>query len=139
MEAAAVASAGVDGEGGVLAHGVGVVVVVALPGVVVVVEDEVAGEEEHLGAHLAALAHPLAVQSHGQVGPRRQDGGVELVRAVDDATGDAAVVVILEEKRRDVSGEASLRATSYTNRFNFILVHLLYTMMFIIHLVGGER
>lgn len=104
MEAPAVAPAGVDGEGGVLAHGVGVVVVVALPGVVVVVEDEVAGEEEHLGPDLAALAHPLAVQSHGQVGPRREDGGVELVRAVDDATGDAAVVVILEEKRWDVGG-----------------------------------
>lgn len=108
MEAPAVASAGVDGEGGVLAHGVGVVVVVALPGVVVVVEDEVAGEEEHLGPDLAALAHPLTIQAHGQVGPRREDGGVELVRAVDDATGDAAVVVILEEKRWDVSWDELL-------------------------------
>lgn len=99
MEAPAVASAGVDGEGGVLADGVGVVVVVALPGVVVVVEDEVAGEEEDLGPNLAALAHPLAVQPDGQVGPRRQDGRVELVRAVDDAAGDAAVVVVLGKER----------------------------------------
>lgn len=104
VEASAVASAGVDGEGGVLADGVRVVVVVALPGVVVVVEDKVSGEEEHLGADLAALAHPLAVQAHRQVGPRRQDGRVELVRAVDDATGDAAVVVILQERQWGVRG-----------------------------------
>ena len=99
MQPPAVASAGVDGEGGVSADGVGVVVVVALPGVVVVVEDEVTGEEEDLGPHLTALAHPLAVQAHGQVGPRRQDGRVELVRPVDDAAGDAAVVVVLDKMR----------------------------------------
>lgn len=95
VEPSAVASTGVDGEGGVLTDGVRVVEVVTLPGVVFVVEDEVASEEEDLGANLAALAHPLAVQTDGQVGPRRQDGRVKLVRAVDDATGDAAVVVIL--------------------------------------------
>lgn len=61
MHSPAVASFGVDGEGGVLADGVGVVVVVTLPGVVVVVEDEVPSEEEDLWSHLAALAHPLAV------------------------------------------------------------------------------
>lgn len=98
MEPPAVAAAGVDGEGGVLADGVGVVVVVALPGVVVVVEDEVSCEEEHLGADLTALANPLTVQSHGEVGPRRQDGRVKLVRAVDDTTRDAAVVVVLETR-----------------------------------------
>lgn len=99
MKPSAVASTGVDGEGGVFADGVRVVVVVALPGVVVVVEDEVTGEEEDLRANLAALAHPLAVQTHSQVGPRRQDGRVELIRAVDDATGDAAVVVVLDIKK----------------------------------------
>lgn len=104
MEASAVASAGVDGKGWVLADGVRVVVVVALPGVVVVVEDKVPGKEEHLRADLAALAHPLAVQAHRQVGPRRQDRGVELVRAVDDAAGDAAVVVVLLEKQRGIRG-----------------------------------
>lgn len=57
----AVASLGVDGEGGVLADGVGVVVVVTFPGVVVVVEDEVPSEEEDLRPHLAALTHPLSV------------------------------------------------------------------------------
>lgn len=98
VKPSAVASAGVDGEGGVFTDGVGVVVVVALPGVVVVMEDEVAGEEEDLRADFAALAHPLAVQADGQVGPRRQDGGVELVRAVDDTTGDTPVVVVLEIK-----------------------------------------
>lgn len=99
MKPPAVAPAGVDGEGGVFADGVRVVVVVALPRVVVVVEDEVAGEEEDLRTHLAALTHPLTVQTHGQVGPRRQDGRVELVGAVDDAAGDAAVVVVLQVKR----------------------------------------
>lgn len=73
-------------------------VIVALPGVVVVMEDEVTGEEEDLWANFAALAHPLAVQPHSQVGPRRQDGRVELVRAVDDTTGDAAMVMILGKK-----------------------------------------
>lgn len=106
VKASAVSSAGVDGEGGVLADGVRVVVVVALPGVVVVVEDKVSGEEEHLGPDLAALAHPLAIKAHRQVGPRRQDGRVELVRAVDDATGDAAVVVILQERQRRVRRRA---------------------------------
>lgn len=57
----AVASLGIDGEGGVLADGVGVVVVVTFPGVVVVVEDEVPSEEEDLRSHLAALAHPLSM------------------------------------------------------------------------------
>lgn len=78
------------------AGGVGVVVVVPLPGVVAVVEDEVAGEEENLRAHFAALAHPLTVEAHGQVGPRRQDGRAELVRTVDDPTDDAVGVVVLK-------------------------------------------
>lgn len=100
MKPSAVASAGVDGEGGVFADGVRVVVVVALPGVVVVMEDEVTGEEEDLRANFAALTHPLTVQPDSQVGPRRQDGRVELIRAVDDTTGDAAMVVVLERKER---------------------------------------
>lgn len=79
VEASAVASAGIYAEGGVFADGVRVVIVEALPGVVVVVEDEVAGEEQDLGANLAALAHPLTIKPNGQVGPRRQDGGMELV------------------------------------------------------------
>lgn len=64
MHATAVATPSVEGEGGVLAHGVRVVIVVPLPAMVVVVEDEVARQEEDLGPHLAALAHPLAVQPH---------------------------------------------------------------------------
>lgn len=67
VHAPAVAALGVDGEGGVLADGVGVVVVMPFPGVIVVMEDEVAREEEDLGPHLAALAHPLAVQPDSQV------------------------------------------------------------------------
>lgn len=101
MKASTIATTGVDGKGGVFTDGVRVVVVVALPGVVVVMEDEVTGEKEDLGANLAALTHPLTVQSDGQVGPRRQDGRVELIGAVDDATGDAAVVMILEIKLRE--------------------------------------
>lgn len=98
MKASAVASASVDGEGGVFTDGVRVVVIVALPGVVVVMEDEVTGEEEDLRANFAALAHPLTVQPDSQVSPWRQDGRVELIWAVDDATGNAAMVMILEKK-----------------------------------------
>lgn len=96
VHSSAVASLGVDGEGGVFADGVGVVVVVAFPGVVVVVEDEVPREEEHLRSHLAALAHPLAVQPDGQVRLGGQDGRVVLVRAVDDPARDARAVVVLQ-------------------------------------------
>lgn len=105
MDSPAVASLGIDGECGVLADGVGVVVVVALPGVVVVVEDEVPSEEEHLRPHLTALAHPLSVQPDGQVCLGGQDGRVVLVRAVDDPARDARAVVVLEQstEKRSVS------------------------------------
>lgn len=96
MHAPAVAALGVDGEGGVLADGVRVVVVMPFPGVIVVVEDEVAGEEENLGPHLTALAHPLAVQAHSQVGLGGQEWRAVLIRPVDDAAGDAGVIVVLK-------------------------------------------
>lgn len=105
VKPSAVAPAGVDGEGGVFADGVRVMEVVALPGVVVVMEDEVTGEEEHFRANLAALAHPLTVQTDGQVGPRWQDGRVELIRAVDDTAGDAGVVMILQTRGRKIQEE----------------------------------
>lgn len=95
VHAPAVAALGVDGEGGVLADGVRVVVVMPFPGVIVVVEDEVAGEEENLGPHLTALAHPLAVQAHSQVGLGGQEWRAVLIRPVDDAAGDAGVIVVL--------------------------------------------
>lgn len=103
VHSSAVASLGVDGEGGVFADGVGVVVVVAFPGVVVVVEDEVPREEEHLRPHLAALAHPLAVQPDGQVRLGGQDGRVMLVRAVDDPACDARAVMVLQGGREKLS------------------------------------
>lgn len=79
MKPSAVASTGVDSESGVFANGVRVMVVVSLPGVVVVMEDEVPGEEQDFRTNFAALAHPLAVQTNSQVGPWRQDGRVELI------------------------------------------------------------
>lgn len=100
MRPSAVPPSSVDIEGGVFADGVRVVVVVALPGLIVVMEDEVTGQEEDLRVNLTALAHPLAVQHHCHVRPRRQDGRVELIRNVDDTTGNAAVVMVLEEERR---------------------------------------
>lgn len=42
-------------------------------------EDEVAREEEDLGPHLAALAHPLAVQADGQVSLGGQEGRAVLI------------------------------------------------------------
>lgn len=79
MHSSAVTALGIDGEGGMLADGVGVVVVVSLPGVVVVMEDEVPREEENLRPHLTALAHPLAMQPDGQVSLGGQDGWVVLI------------------------------------------------------------
>lgn len=98
MKASAVASASIYGEGGVFTDGVRVVVIVALPGMVVVMEDKMTCKEEDLGANLAVLAHPLTVKPDGQVSPRRQDGRVELIGAVDDAADDATVVMILGEE-----------------------------------------
>lgn len=79
MHAPAIAALGVDGEGGVLADGVRVVVVMPFPGVIVVVEDEVACEEEDFGPNLAALAHPLAMQADGQVSLGGQQGWAVLI------------------------------------------------------------
>lgn len=101
MRPSAVPPSSVDTEGGVFADGVRVVVVVALPGLVVVMEDEVTGQEEDLRTDLTALAHPLASQPHCHVCPQRQDGRVELIRPVDDTTGDAAGVMVLEEDRNE--------------------------------------
>lgn len=98
VHAPAVAALGVDGERGMLADRVRVVVVMPFPGVVVVVEDEVAREEEHLGPHLTALAHPLAMQADGQVSLGGQEGRVVLIRPVDDSTGDAGMVVVLQPR-----------------------------------------
>lgn len=56
-----IASPAVEAEGGPLAPRVHVVIVVALPGVVVVVEDEMALEEDALWPHFAAQARPLAL------------------------------------------------------------------------------
>lgn len=98
---AAVAASSIDGECGVLADGVRVVVVMAFPGIVVVVEDEVAGEEEDLGAHLTALAHPFPVEANGQVSLGGQDGRVVFIRPVNDAAGDAGVVVVLKQRNKD--------------------------------------
>ena len=100
VHAAAVAAPGVEGEGGVLAHGVRVVVVMSFPAMVVVVEDEVACQEEDLRPHLAALAHPLAVQPHRQVRLGGQQGRPVLVGAVDYAAGDAGVVVVLQPRHK---------------------------------------
>lgn len=79
MHAPAVAALGIDGEGGMLADRVGVVVVMPLPGVIVVVEDEVACEEEDFGPNLTALAHPLAMQTNSQVSFGGQEGRAVLI------------------------------------------------------------
>lgn len=79
VHAPAVAALGVDGEGRVLADGVGVVVVMPFPGVIVVVEDEVAREEEDFGPNLTALAHPLTMQANSQVSLGGQEGWAVLI------------------------------------------------------------
>lgn len=57
----------VDGESRLFAERVGVVIVITFPGVVVTVEYEVAGEEEHGRSHLAVGAHPAAAELHRQL------------------------------------------------------------------------
>lgn len=59
----------VDGERRLFAERVGVVIVITLPGVVVTVEDEVPGKEEHGGSDLAVSAHPAATELHRQLSP----------------------------------------------------------------------
>lgn len=72
------------------------------PGVVVVVEDEVAGEEEDLGAYLAALAHPFPMEANGQVSLGGQDGRVVFIGPVNDAAGYACMVVVLKQRNEDI-------------------------------------
>lgn len=98
VHAPAVTALGIDGEGGVLADRVRVVVVMPFPGVIVVMEDEVACEEEDFGPHLTALAHPFAMQANGEVSLRGQEGRVMLIWPVDDSTGYAGMVVVLQSQ-----------------------------------------
>lgn len=79
VHASAVTALGIDGEGGVLADRVGVVVVMAFPGVIVVMEDEVACEEEDFRPYLTALAHPFAMQANSEVSLGGQEGRVMLI------------------------------------------------------------
>ncbi len=97
--AAPVVSTGEQTEGGVFAGRVRVVIVVTLPCVVAVVEDEVSREEQDLGPDLAATGRPLTAQGHRQLGPRRENGRLKLVWARDDPTDDAAEIVILRTEQ----------------------------------------
>lgn len=92
----------VDGESRLLAEWVGVVVVVAFPGVVVTVEDEVPGEEQHRGPHLAVGAHPAAAQLHRQLGSGGEDGGVVFVSSVYNPTGWARMHVVLRKTKNGI-------------------------------------
>jgi hypothetical protein len=71
-----------------------------LPGVVVVVENEVAGKEQDFRAHLTTLAYPLPMQANGQISLWGQDGRVVFVRAIDDPTGYAGMVVVLQPENK---------------------------------------
>lgn len=117
VHSSAVAAFGIDGEGGMLADGVWVVVVVALPRVVVVMEDEVPREEEDLRPHLTALAHPLAMQPDGQVCLGGQDGWVVLIWAVDDSARNARAVMVLKESRQELSWGAICKQGQITRAF----------------------
>lgn len=88
VHAAAVATPWREGEGGVLAHGVRVVIVVPLPAMVVVVEDEVAGQKRTRAAPRSAGSPTRAAPQLGSaLGASRRRASV---RAVDDAAGDEA-------------------------------------------------
>lgn len=96
----AVVANGVHAEGGHATDGVGVVVVEALPGVAVSVEDEVAGEEEDAGAHLAALAHPVSLHPDRGIGLGGQAGGQLEGPARHNLANDARVVVVMLQRDR---------------------------------------
>lgn len=74
----------------------------SFPGVIVVMEDKVAGEEEDFGAHLTALAHPFSVEANGQVRFRGQDGRVMFIGAINDPAGYARMVVVLKQRNKDI-------------------------------------
>lgn len=96
-DALRVVPGGVDGEGGLPAERVGVVIVVPFPGVVAAVECEEAGEEEHGRPDLAVGADPAAAELHGQRGSGGQDRGVMLIGPGDDPARRARVHVVLQK------------------------------------------
>ncbi len=69
---AAVASAGPDAEAGMTADGVREVIVLTAPGLTVLVEGQLSGEEEDARTHLAPCADPASLQTHRTLGPSRQ-------------------------------------------------------------------
>lgn len=75
----AVPPPGKDAKRRVLADGIGVVVVVTLPCVVVIMEDEMSREEECIRPNFTPLGNPLAMQLYSQLRPWQQDWRVELV------------------------------------------------------------
>lgn len=102
-------SAGEQAEGGVSAGRVRVVIVVTLPRVVVVVEDEVSREEQDLGPDLAAAGRPLTAQGHRQLGPRRENGRLKLIRARDDSTDDAEILTLRTHRtQQDITSRVKL-------------------------------
>lgn len=55
-------------------------VVVTLPCVVVIMEDEMSREEECAWPNFTPLGNPLAVQVYTELMPLRKDGRAELIR-----------------------------------------------------------
>lgn len=89
---------GLQGEGGLAAGGIRVVMVEAFPGVLIWAEGEVSGEEEDGRPDFTALAHPAAVQRWRS---RRRDTGQHrgaLFRGPEDqGARRAGVDVVLVE------------------------------------------
>lgn len=94
---------GVDGERGLPAERVGVVIVMPFPGVVVAVECEVPGEEEHGRPDLAVGADPAAAELHRQRGSGGQDRRVVLISPGNNPARRARVHVVLQETENNSS------------------------------------
>lgn len=92
----------VDGESRLFAEGVGVVIVITFPGVVVTVEYEVPGEEKHGGSDLAVGAHPAAAELHRQLSSDGEYGWVVLISSVYDPAGWARMHMVLQKTKNNI-------------------------------------
>lgn len=108
--ASGVVAGGRHGEGGLAASGIREMVVVSFPGASVVIEGEEPGEEQHSRPGLAAHADPVATQVQWQGWPGGQHRWMVLIRAGNEAAGQAGPSVVLPKlKQSGRSGTSRAR------------------------------
>lgn len=88
-----------QGERGLRAGGVGVVLVDAFPGVLAGLKGEVTSEEKYVGTGFTVLAHPVANQGQRNCRDAGQHRGALFCGAVHQSAHWAGVDVMLQNKR----------------------------------------